>query len=297
MLIRGALRNGITHIIRNRIVSLLTLSVIAFSLLIFGVFTFVNQQINSYIDRFSKNIEAVFYLQNEASLGDIQQLANRLKGNVLVKEVVFISQDQALRDFSLQYPDLKYILAEFEQSPFPASLQITFHPILVENRGKITSLINDLSALAIVESKQVNLEWADKLVAVNRFINAVGWFLSTILIIISIFIIFNTIKINIVYRQDEIALYRLVGASDAYIRFPFIVEGAVMGFTGGVTACILLIVLFKLFPISAALIFDAVKSMIDLSRIPMILFVRIVILGTLIGLFSSLISLRRFLKS
>jgi len=296
-MIRGALRNGFTHILRNRLVSLLSLSVIAFALLIFGVFDFVNHQIDSYINNFSKNVEAIFYLKDQANFKEIQQLADRLKGNALVKEITFISQDQALRDFNNQYPDLKYILAEFEQSPFPASLQVIFHPVQPENHEKITSLINDVLSLSIVESKQINLEWAEKLTAVNRFINAVGWFLSTILIVISIFIIFNTIKINIVYRKDEIILFRLIGASDAYIRIPFIIEGAIMGFLGSIMACFLLFLLFKVFPMTASIIFDAVKNMIDLTRIAPTLYLKMIILGTLIGLFSSLLSLRRFLKN
>ncbi len=297
MLIRGALRNGVTHILRNRLVSLLSLSVIAFALLIFGIFDFVNQQIDSYINRFSKNIEATFYLQDQVDNKEIQLLSDRLKGNVLVKEISFISQDQALRDFNLQYPDMKHILSEFEQSPFPASLQVTFYPLPVEQHDKITSLINDIVSLTIVESKQINLEWAEKLMAVNRFINAVGWFLSSILIVIAVFIIFNTIKINIVYRKDEITLFRLIGASDAYIRFPFIIEGAIMGFLGSLMACFLLFILFKIFPMTASHVFDSVKNMIDLSRVPSALYLKIVLMGTLIGLFSSLLSLRRFLKN
>jgi len=297
MLIKGAIRNGITHILRNRLVSFLSLGVIAFALLIFGVFNFVKDQINTYITRFSKNIEAIFYLTDQSEIREIQQLANRLKANSLVKEVVFTSRDQALRDFNQQYPDLKYILAEFEQSPFPASLQVIFHPIQNSQREKITALINDITSLAIIESKQMNLEWADKLSAVNQFINAVGLFLSIILIIIAVFIIYNTIKINIIYRREEIVLYRLIGASDAYIRFPFIIEGAIMGFLGSVLACFLLILLFKVFPITAVLLFDVIKDMIDITQVPLSLLVRMIVLGTLIGLFSSLLSLRRFLKN
>lgn len=297
MLIKGAIRNGITHILRNRLVSLLSLSVIAFALLIFGVFDFVNDQINHYITRFSKNIEAVFYLTDEAEIREIQQLANRLKANSLVQQVIFTSRDQALRDFNQQYPDLKYILAEFEQSPFPASLQVIFHSSEMNRREKITALINDVGSLSIIESQQMNLEWADKLSAVNQFINAIGLFLSIILIVIAVFIIYNTIKINIIYRRDEIVLFRFIGASDAYIRFPFIIEGAVMGFLGSLMACVLLVLLFKVFPITAVLLFDVIKDMIDIRHIPLNLLLKILVLGTLIGLFSSLLSLRRFLKN
>lgn len=297
MLIRGAIRNGLTNIMRNRLVSLLSLGVIAFALLIFGIFSFVNQQIDTYIARFSESIEAIFYIRDQAQPLEIQQLADRLKNNVLVKEVSFVSKDQALRDFNQQYPDLKYIMAEFEQSPFPASIQVTFLPIQSGNRDQVTAMINDITSLGIIESKQVNLEWAEKLTAVNRFINAIGWFLSTILIFIAVFIIFNTIKINIIYRRDEIILFRLIGASDAYIRIPFIIEGAIMGFLGSLLACLMMAVLFKIFPLAADLIFDAVKNMIDLQTLPNLLFLKMIALGTLIGLLSSYLSLRRFLKN
>jgi cell division transport system permease protein len=104
------------------------------------------------------------------------------------------------------------------------------------------------------------------------------------------------IKLNIFFRKDEINIFRLVGAQDWYIRFPFIIEGALLGFVGSVMAGILLFAALKLFPAYAAFMFKIVKGMIDFEDIPFNIFIRLVLLGTGIGIVSSYLSLRQHLK-
>jgi cell division transport system permease protein len=113
---------------------------------------------------------------------------------------------------------------------------------------------------------------------------------------VSAFIIFNVIKINIFYRKDEINVLKLVGATDWYIKFPFVIEGALLGFFGSLLAAGLLVITVKLFPAYASFIFDFFKGMIDFKTIPSGVFIRLIILGTGIGLFSSYISTRQFLR-
>jgi len=295
-LVTSTFSNAFINITRNKLINFLSLGIIAFTLLIFGLFNYITFSIDKMTQDFSRSIKAIFYFHEGVSQGDIDQLISRAKENLLVKNVIYSSKSQAEIDFSRQFPELKYILSEFNESPFPASIEIEFKPEYTLDT-KIISFIEEIEKTNIVESKQVNVDWARKMIAFKKFISVVGMFLSLILIFVSVFIIFNVIKLNIFYRKDEIHVLRLVGATDWYIKFPFIIEGGILGFCGSILAGGLLFGILKLFPAYAAYMYEIVKGMIDFENIPLHIFLQLIGLGTLIGLFSSYVSSRQYLKN
>ncbi|MDQ1353764.1 MAG: Cell division protein FtsX [Acidobacteriota bacterium] len=295
-LLQSTLNNAFISISRNKLINFLSFGIIAFTLLIFGIFNYLSYSLETFANEFSKNIEAIFYFKDNVEQPEIDLLLKKLKESLLVEDVTFSSRDQAEIAFSRQFPELKYILSEFKTSPFPASIEVKFKQEY--NIGtKVISFIEDIEKLSIIESKQVNLDWAQKVMAIKKFISLVGMFLSMILIFVSAFIIFNLIKLNIFYRKEEINIYRLVGATDWYIKIPFIIEGALLGFFGSIMACGLLFITLKLFPAYATFMYNIFKDMISFKNIPLILFLRLLLLGTGIGLLSSYISVRQFLKN
>lgn len=295
-LLKSTLINAVKNIARNKLINFLSFGIIAFTLLIFGIFNYLTFSLETFTDNFSRNIEAIFYFNEDVDQAEIDILLNKLKGSLLVEDVTFNSKSQAEIIFSRQFPELRYILSEFKKSPFPASIEVKFKQGY--NVGpKVIALIEDIEKLSIIESKQVNLDWAQKVMAIKKFISLVGIFLSLILIFVSAFIIFNVIKLNILYRKEEITIFRLVGAADWYIKVPFIVEGALLGLFGSVMAGGLLFVALKLFPAYATFMYSIFKDMVDFRNIPVIIFVRLVLLGTGIGLLSSYISVKQFLKN
>ncbi|MCP5108655.1 MAG: hypothetical protein GY950_35040 [bacterium] len=295
-LLKSIFSNALKNISRNKLINFLSFGIIAFTLLIFGIFNYLTYSLEAFTNDFSKNIEAIFYFKDDAEQVEIDLLLKKLKGSLLVDEVTFNSQNQAEIIFSRQFPELKYILSEFKKSPFPASIEVKFKQEY--NIGtKVIAFIEDIEKLSIVESKQVNLDWAKKVLAIKKFISLVGVFLSLILIFVSAFIIFNVIKLNIFYRKEEITIFRLVGATDWYIKIPFIIEGALLGFFGSLFAMGLLFLTLTLFPAYATFMYSIFKDMVSFTNIPPMLFLRLVLLGTGIGLFSSYISVKQFLKS
>jgi len=294
-LLKATFGNAIQNIVRNKLVNFLCFGIIAFTLLIFGIFNYITYNLDVFTQGFSKNIKAIFYFQDNVSQGEVELLIAKLKENLLIKNVAFTSKNQAEVDFSRQFPELKYILSEFKTSPFPASIEVEFSQEYTMDT-KVVSLIEDIEKLDIVESKQVNIDWAQKIIVFKRFISVMGLFLSLILIFVSSFIIFNVIKISIFYRKDEINVLRLVGATDWYIKFPFVIEGAFLGFFGSLMAGGLLFITLKLFPLYATFVFNIVKGLINFKTIPGSIFIKLIVLGTAIGLFSSFISVRQFLK-
>lgn len=294
-LLTVSFQNTIRNLVRNKLISFVCLGIIAFTLLIFGIFNYITFNLGVFSNKFSKNIEAIFYFNDGITNDQIEVLTNKIQESLLVKEVIFKSTNQAESEFSRQFPELKYLLSEFKESPFPASLEVKFSEKYNLNT-QVSSFIDEIEKLSIIESKQVNTDWAKKIITIKKFISVAGIFLSIILIFISIFIIFNIIKLNIFYRHEEINILKLVGATNWYIKFPFIIEGALLGFVGSLISLILLFSVLKLFPTYATFISSFLKEIINFRTIPLKIYLQIVLLGTGIGLFSSIFSANRFLK-
>ncbi len=295
-LVKRSLGNAIINILRNKVINFLCLGIIAFTLLIFGIFNYISFSLESFSDQFTKGIEAIFYFKDDVEQKKIDALIDRIRDSLLVDQVTFISKNQAEVEFSRLFPDLKYVLTEFDNPPFPASMEVKFK-IQDKIDTKINAFIEDIEQLKIVESTQVNLDWAKKILAYKQFLEFIGLFLSSILIFISVFIIYNVIKLNIFYRKEEINILKLVGATDWYIRFPFVIEGALLGFFGSMMANVLLYSALKLLPSFSIFKIDFIKEMFNFTVIPLDIFIQIVILGTAIGLFSALFSIKKYLKN
>jgi len=291
-----AVQQALTNILRNKSVNFLCLGIIAFTLLVPGIFSFISFHLDRYISRLSENIEAIFYIRDNSDSAAIEKLLQRIEGNLLVKEVGFTSRDRARLNFAREFPELEYILAEFSDSPFPASIDVKFRSD-ARSVVQIESFSRDIEKSSLVESVQLNMDWARKIAMIKKFASFAGMFLSAILLIVSIFIIFNVVKINIFYRKDEINILRLVGATDWYIKTPFLLEGLILGSLGGLLAGGLLLLTIKAFPVYAGFVFNIVKQLIDFRQLPLKIFWELLITGSAIGLLSAFMSLRRFIKT
>ncbi len=293
--LRQTLRNALENILRNKLVNFLCLGIIAFALLVLGIFHFVSLNLDRYVGRLSESVEAIFYLHDKAGPSEAEHLVRRVQDSLLVKEVSYTTREQAEVNFGREFPELRYILSEFTDSPFPASIDVRFKPD-VRIDTQVESFVRDIRQNPLVESVQLNMDWARKIDMIKKFIQLVGYFLSFILVFVSVFIIFNVIKLNIFYRRDEINILKLVGATNGYIRTPFLIEGTALGLMGGLLSGALLFLSLKVFPVYAGYVFAIVRQMIDFDSVPLALYLRLVGIGALIGFLSSALSLKRFLR-
>jgi cell division transport system permease protein len=290
-----SIQQALTNILRNKTVNFLCLGIIAFTLLVPGIFSFISFNLDRYISRLSQNIEAIFYIRDKADSKGVERLLQRINASLLVKGTGFTTREQARANFLREFPELGYILAEFSDSPFPASIDVTFRAD-ASRIVPIESFIRDIEKDPLVESTQLNMDWARKIAMIKKVAAFAGLFLSAILLLVSVFIIFNVVKINIFYRREEITILRLVGATDWYIKTPFLLEGLVLGFLGGLLAGGLLLLTIRTFPFYAGFVYNVVRQLIDFRQLPLRLFWKLVMIGSIIGLLSSFFSLRRFIR-
>jgi len=148
-----------------------------------------------------------------------------------------------------------------------------------------------------IDEVQFNQEWLEKLIGVSKIIRAVGFFLGGILVLASFFIISNVIKLSVYARQNEIEIFRLVGATNSFIKIPFIIEGTILGLIGGIFSLILLFITIKFFPLYLGKSYNFIKPFIVFPFI----FIRhcliLLLGGGVIGLIGSLSSVGKFLKT
>jgi cell division transport system permease protein len=238
---------------------------------------------------------AVFFLENNISEDQLNVIDDELKKSPLVLRTQFVTSGQAVEKFQNRFPELKGIIENLKSNPFPPSIEATFKEKSVSVR-ETSGLISRIGNLPGVEDVQFNQNWVERMHSFSRLSRAVGFFLGGILVLASFFIISNVIRLNVFARKDEIEILRLVGATNMFIRIPFLLEGISLGIIGGFTSILLLALLINSFPIYLGASLGVLNDLIAFRFLTFPQSMSLIIAGAIIGFLGSLSSLSRFLK-
>lgn len=237
----------------------------------------------------------VFFLDKNLSEKEISSIEENLKKSSLAINVQFISSEQALKKFRGNFPNLQGIIENLKINPFPPSFEVTLSEKKISSEETF-AFIEGMRKMQGIEDVQFNRDWAEKIQSLSRLVKAVGFFFGGILILASFFIISNVIKLNVLARKDEIQILRLVGASNTYIRIPFIAEGVILGIFGGLLSLFLLFLLIKLFPIYLGNSLGFLEELINFRYLSLSQSMILIAGGAVIGFMGSFSSLARFMK-
>jgi cell division transport system permease protein len=217
---RGFWGNGLTSLAATATTVLMLLLLSGVLILLTGL--------NSTLDYVQQEAPVVALLKESATQGEIDALQASLKAMPQVSRVTFVSQDEAYRDWIARYPDTADVINSSPDNPRPfARLQVY-----------LRDPKDNLAVAAFVKSQPTVYAPINNQQTVDQMITLIGVFRvggAVILIVVGLivlFIIVNTIRLAVVARSDEIEIMRLVGASDAFIRWPFIFEGVLLGLIG-----------------------------------------------------------------
>jgi cell division transport system permease protein len=235
------------------------------------------------------DVEAVAYLRDSATTQDINQITNDLRLMPGVANVVYLSKDQALADFAKRDPKVLDQVQSLGMNPLPASLQIS-----LRGPSDYAAVYSFLSTQKAVQNVQDIKKTVNQLISVINVLRTVGLIVLAIVGLTVLFIIINTIRLALVARAQEIEIMRLVGASDAFIRWPFIFEGALVGLVGAAITIALLLALQA--PLSAMLqgFFNVVPVEAD-QMIGQNVAAIVLVSGIAIGVVGSYVSTRSYL--
>jgi cell division transport system permease protein len=281
---------ALTSLWRSRLINALSIGTIAVSLFVLGAFLTVASNLNEVVTRWSKKVQVTFYLSDGIEPRVEKSLEDELRGDPAVEGVLYVGREEALERFRDLFKDLKSLPEDLGQNPFPASIEVTLR---TDHRSPeaVQRLVRTHEKAPGVEEVQYDLVWIQRLATAVRLVRGVGGILGGILTLAGIFTISNVIRLTVYARQDELDIMRLVGATQAYVRGPFVVEGMIQGGLGGAISVGLLVLAFRLVTRNALETSDLMGHAVFF--LPGELCWAVILGGMLVGIVGSLVSLGR----
>lgn len=285
------LKEGIVSIFTHSLMSFASICIIAAFLLIMGLFILLAVNINAIVgDLESENI-ILAYIHENLSESDARALEPRLLAIPNVSHVVFTTREEAMESFIGRYDDsdrFKDIEPEWFRHRFR---------VYVNDVADIADTQQSLRYIREIDSVTANLAVARVFVTIRTAISWISVIIVAILLVISLFVIQNTIKLATYERREEIAIMKMVGATNAFIRWPFIVEGFMLGMIGSIVAYAITWGVYSLLLGSTMDAFGGIFQLLPLaSSISVPLFLMFIGIGFGVGVGGSGIALNRYLK-
>ena len=276
---------------RNGFMSFASISTVAVSLLVLGMFLLIFLNTNHLAQYLESQVQVSVYMQDSATAEDLKKVETKLKQMPGVVKVTPINKQQALARFEERLGDQKQLLDSLgKENPFPNSFEVQ-----VDAPERIKTITPSIDQLPKVETAKIGQEVVEHLFSLTRILRIGGIILVIFLAMATLFIISNTIRLTVFARRKEVIIMKYVGATDWFIRWPFLLEGMTLGFFGAVIASLCLNSIYAgiLERIHATLAFLPL-----LSTSPLLIYVTLFLLaaGTGIGALGSYISLRKFLR-
>ena len=287
------LRKALGNIWTNPFLSLVTLSTIAISMLILGLFSLIYLNVQQSLQQMGGELQITAYLQETISSEQAEVLRSKVADWPEVEGITYISKKQALARFRSQLREYAGILEGLKENPLPASLELTLMPQYGRS-GNIKELSTRLGRLPGVAEVQYGRKWMAKLRVFVEVMKLVGITVGGLLLIATIFVISNTIKLTFYSRREELEIMRLVGATDFFIKAPFLIEGLLHGLVGALLAAggLSLLILFLFSHLDLPLRLAVMAGSLPAGQ----LVAGFLGLGLLLGVLGSMVSLRRFLR-
>ena len=296
------LGEGIRNVFKNKKSSSASIIIMSLTMLIFGVFFVITQNINSIMKQIEseQGIEVFLYDISEDQTKALEDYIRNIDG---INTVEYKSKEDALNQLKSQFKDREDLLSGYDENNiFPASYVVTLTDLTKNNevKQKIDEYDKDKPDTEKVIKKITSSdETITTLINLANGIRIITGVILVILIIISIFIISNTIKLTVHARRKEISIMKYVGATNSFIRWPFIVEGIIIGIISGAISIIILGINYNL--IANKILESQVVSAMSINLLTFadmfgLIVLVYTILGVGIGILGSCISMRRYLK-
>jgi cell division transport system permease protein len=223
---------------RNPVMSVASTFTVALMLLLFAFFLIADRGLQSAVSLLESKVELVSYLSDDSTVSQILELKGRIEQDPAVSSVTYVSKDEALKrlqELSEQRADLGPV-EDIGINPLPASLEVKLASAQDSRRvaDELRAEIGSGVVTEVVDNPQV----VDKLLTITRVLSFGGFAVLGMMLLVALFVIVNTIRIAVHARRDEIEIMKLVGATDWFVRWPFILEGMLVGAFGAGVALV-----------------------------------------------------------
>jgi cell division transport system permease protein len=287
------IKDAFKSIVRNKTLSIASMATVAATLFILGVVTLTMVNVDKAVAHIGSKIEVKVFFKVDITSDQQDALRGKLESIEGVKEVTLETKEQALEKVKDQMKDDAEILtAGFdEKNPFPGSFTVK-----VTKPEVVDTIIENVKTAEGVETIKDARDIIDKISKLTSSIKVVGIIAFAVFILVSLFLIGNTIKITVYSRKREIGIMKYVGATDWFIRWPFIIEGVILGIAGGIVSTIVLNVAYAMIVNNISTETLLGFTLVGVSYIWKVIVWEFILTGIFIGTVGSIISMRKFLK-
>lgn len=285
---------------RNFLMGFTAITTVAITLFIVGLFLVIVYDVQSIVGSIRRQVEIAVYLKDNVSTQLKDYLESEIKNWDEISDVRYISKEKAFERFKEQNEGSD-ILKEIKGNPLPASFELELNDPERVELVALRFLDKDGNYIEGVDDVIYGQTYVRKLFSVTAIVGTITILVIIVLLLAAIVLIFNTIRLSIYARRKEIEVMKLVGATNWFVRIPFIFEGFFEGFIGSIIAVILLYFLSNFLIIRGErIIIDTMRvrdlAVLGTNNIMLIIYIFLIAFGGLIGIFGSSIALKKYLN-
>lgn len=287
------IKEGFKSIFTHGFMSFASVTIIVACLLIMGSFTLLAVNVDNVIDDFEQKTEIVAFVDEDLSVEDAMELQKRIEAIDNVKSAEFVTAEQAMENFISQYDEeeresFAYVTADFFRHRYVIYMDDV---ALMENTAEEVNSVNGIAEVSD------SLELSQGFITARNIVSIISVILIVILFVVSVFIMSNTIKLATFSRREEIAIMKMVGAGNGFIRCPFVVEGLVLGLFGGGIAFLIQWGVYDL--VCGKVVSGIVGNLFGIIPFTALMYPVLGVflaVGFIVGVFGSSIAIRNYLK-
>jgi len=279
----------------NLFPNLITIGIIAISMLIFSTFTLLAYNLTNFLKIWEDKIEVIAYLKRGTPSGEVEPLLDKTRLLEGVEVVRYVSPYDAMAFMETKLGRQKNLLQGIQPALLPPSFEIQLKKEY-RNSTKIKEVVTHLKKIPQFEEIQYGQEWVETFSVLVHILRLTQWILGGLLLIAVVFITSNTLQLTISSRREEIEVMQWVGASPAFIRVPFYMEGLIQGLLGGGLAILFLFLMHQGLFLNLTPSVQAWLAKIPVLFLPLETIVWILLGGMVLGFFGSSVASMRVLK-
>lgn len=284
------LKEAFLGLSRNQLMSIVAIVTITISLLIYGTFVIGLYNFFTITKSLQSKLDVMVYLVEKVDQPSIEKLQKDIVGLLGVQKVEFISKQQAWAKFKTRFALTMELLGDNKKNPLPDAFKVE-----VTDVHYIDGVALSIKQMDNVEEVRYGYNLAQKLKKIIKAIQIGGTLLIVFMVIATLLIIVNTIRLTVLARQNEITIMQLVGATNNFIKWPFIIEGILLGLCGALLGTIMLRFGYNMMIDKVAQTLPFI-SIVTSREILTFIYVSVILIGTFLGMLGGYISVSRTLK-
>lgn len=286
------IKEGFKNIWSNRMMSIASIGVLISCLIMTGSALLLSVNVSAVVDAVGEKNETTVYLADDMNeLQARHKVETPLRKLDNVAEVTFYSKEEAILKFKDQVGEEVFAEMTGEDNPLPHAYRVA-----MKDLSKYDETVRQITAIEGVDSVQSRSEVAEKLTSINTLVAMMSSWIILALAIISLFIISNTIRMTMFSHRFEISIMKSVGATNSFVRIPFVIEGIIIGIVSAGVSVGALMLLYNAIISTVQSILGDIIPWVPFTDIMWIIIVAFVAVGVMVGSLGSLLSIRKFLK-